>query len=279
MAARLLGAAAEQRRILRGASGLAAACTSAGIGLEAYRRLHVVDKDPAAMCRSRAADLLLSDDRVRRLERDGILVLSARDAVLEEPVLKAARAEADGFLRRGRFSRRANGDSATVRRDLVCWMRETDRPLSEEMLHCARLLRGIAGALEANGYAAARDLQVARPLQLSWYPGDGASGYVRHCDHCDQSVFDVGPLEWLRQSDLRARRVTAILYLNDKDWRPETSESMGDGGALRIFDAAGHADIVPAGGTLVLFDSRKFPHEVRPSQRDRVALTCWITGA
>ena len=90
----------------------------------------------------------------------------------------------------------------------------------------------------------------------------------------------------LRSSDYRERSVTAILYLNDTDWDMAPD---ADGGALKCYlhaDSDDHSGstastvhhVVPSGGTLVLFDSRYLLHEVSPSNRDRYALTLWITG-
>lgn len=81
------------------------------------------------------------------------------------------------------------------------------------------------------------------------------AGYARHLDR-------------LRHSD--ARVVSAVFYLNE-DWR-ET-----DGGALRLYLADGSArDIFPQAGTLLLFLSARFEHEVLPAMRDRMSIACWM---
>jgi SM-20-related protein len=70
-----------------------------------------------------------------------------------------------------------------------------------------------------------------------------------------------------------ARVLSMVLYLNDA-WSPE------DGGALRLY--AEHAgappwhDVVPAGGTLVMFLADRFAHEVLPARVDRLSLTGWF---
>lgn len=71
-----------------------------------------------------------------------------------------------------------------------------------------------------------------------------------------------------------ARRILSnVLYLND-GWKN------GDGGALRLFlgdgENAHHVDVQPAGGTLVLFLSERFPHEVLPAKRERLSLAGWF---
>jgi SM-20-related protein len=102
------------------------------------------------------------------------------------------------------------------------------------------------------------------------------------------------------------RRYSFLLYLNDPDWDPKV-----DGGCLRLHpqavasasssslegnndnnnaaDAADgtsafnkeakretkYVDVVPAGGTLVLFRSDAVPHEVLDTHRERVAVVGW----
>ncbi len=69
------------------------------------------------------------------------------------------------------------------------------------------------------------------------------------------------------------RRLSSILYLNS-NWRSE------DGGELRLYlerkPVSGYVDIRPDGGTLVLFLSDRFPHEVLPAKRERLSLTGWF---
>ena len=71
-----------------------------------------------------------------------------------------------------------------------------------------------------------------------------------------------------------ARRIlSSVLYLND-GWKN------GDGGALRLFlgdgENADHVDVQPVGGTLVLFLSERFAHEVLPAKRERLSLAGWF---
>ena len=90
----------------------------------------------------------------------------------------------------------------------------------------------------------------------------------------------------LRAADYRRRTITAILYLNVKEWN---CDPQVDGGALIChidakddYVVGGNSSkalyINPVGGTLVIFDSRHLLHEVAPSNRGRFALTIWITG-
>ena len=126
-------------------------------------------------------------------------------------------------------------------------------------------------------------------LMLANYPGDGAR-YVAHLDNDpDDPAHQEGPVG-LRACD---RVFTCILYLNE-EW-VEAHE-----GCLRIFtsggaepdnpwhqaedeeedeeaeEAGGFVDIEPRGGRLVVFDSKRMLHEVRPSYASRWALTAWV---
>jgi Predicted proline hydroxylase len=81
------------------------------------------------------------------------------------------------------------------------------------------------------------------------------AGYTRHLDR-------------LRDSD--ARVVSAVFYLNPA-WR------VADGGALRLYLADGSSrDIFPHAGTLLLFLSAQFEHEVLPATRERMSIACWM---
>eukprot|EP00980_Cylindrotheca_fusiformis_P019919 scaffold7017_cov134-Cylindrotheca_fusiformis.AAC.14 len=75
------------------------------------------------------------------------------------------------------------------------------------------------------------------------------------------------------------RKYSLLMYLN-KDWTPE------DGGKLRLhMDSGGDylpegeepkfEDVEPKGGTLVLFESDKLPHEVLETQAERIAIIGW----
>jgi SM-20-related protein len=70
-----------------------------------------------------------------------------------------------------------------------------------------------------------------------------------------------------------ARLVTTLLYLNDR-WQTQ------DGGQLRLYtngtNQGEFVDIEPQSGTIVLFLSERFWHEVLPAKRERVSLTGWL---
>ncbi|TDR20754.1 2OG-Fe(II) oxygenase [Marinicella litoralis] len=68
------------------------------------------------------------------------------------------------------------------------------------------------------------------------------------------------------------RKISSVLYLN-KDWQN------GDGGELLLYhegDEAPFMKVSPKYGTLVVFLSEDFPHEVLPAKRSRYSLTGWF---
>jgi SM-20-related protein len=69
-----------------------------------------------------------------------------------------------------------------------------------------------------------------------------------------------------------ARVLSSVLYLNS-EWRTD------DGGALRLYltdSVEKYLDIYPEAGTLVLFLSADFEHEVLPATRDRLSIAGWF---
>lgn len=69
------------------------------------------------------------------------------------------------------------------------------------------------------------------------------------------------------------RRLSTVLYLNF-DWQPS------DGGELRCFDPTDNQrilfDLAPRAGTLVVFESDRYWHEVLPAQRQRFSIAGWF---
>jgi len=291
---------------------------------EAYFRTDLADADLSPFCSYEPTSQIIQEHHVRQLEKDDIVILHN---VLSPQMLQGAREEVIKFrsiiLRSGTgtvdklpsitssnqlFNK--NEEDYDVRQDLVAWLRpqsnignvssmpqdpsQLDSNINECLLHCVRLVRGVAHSLDLHGYTRSSSHRVPQQCQLALYVGDSDSGYSRHLDRCQESLFDLGLLEWLRLSDYRFRAVTVILYLN-KSERQET-----EGGALKCWvrrvEKAQHTndhsitreddngefqcpfDIHPVGGTLVLFNSDRVEHKVMPSSTDRYALTVWING-
>lgn len=97
---------------------------------------------------------------------------------------------------------------------------------------------------------------------LACYPPGGF--YQKHRDNVRQPVGNVAYSS--------ARFLTVLLYLN-RDWQAQ------DGGILEIFspdnDNKKIAEVIPQGGTLVLFLSERFPHAVSLTQRERWSICGW----
>ncbi|MBK1791093.1 2OG-Fe(II) oxygenase [Persicirhabdus sediminis] len=80
-----------------------------------------------------------------------------------------------------------------------------------------------------------------------------------------------------RHAKTLAREITVIAYLNE-DWLAS------DGGQLRLYTDSNlgingpFIDVLPEAGTVVIFRSADFWHEVKPAKRARLSLTGWLRG-
>ncbi len=141
---------------------------------------------------------------------------------------------------------------AGIRGDETHWLEPADPTTAQRGYWAA--MESLRATLNRELYLGLFDLEA----HLARYP-PGAF-YKPHLD-CHRGVS--------------TRVVSAIVYLND-DWSPD------DGGHLRLFTdrAAGIAgpcrDVAPESGTLVLFLSADFWHEVLPARRERFSLTGWF---
>ncbi|MDO9012053.1 MAG: 2OG-Fe(II) oxygenase [Gallionella sp.] len=92
---------------------------------------------------------------------------------------------------------------------------------------------------------------------------------------CHYAVYAAGT-GYAKHSDVlvgkKNRILTTVLYLN-KDWQAD------DGGELVLFEPAGTAliaTLAPKFGTMIIFLSESFPHEVLISHHTRRSLTGWF---
>ena len=265
---------------------------------EAYFRSDLHDADSAEHCAYSPTTVLIGQHHVRELRANGIVVIPN---ALSETQLNNARMDIRSYTTKTDGVMESSTNDDDVRQDVVTWIGEHDLQANKDdpiqdrsyLLHCIRLLRGVSHALDQRGYQVNDPPQenktflVPQSCQLALYKGNGNAGYARHLDQCHQSVYELGLLEWLRLSDYRSRSITAILYLNASD-RPVSA-----GGALRCWverkdsaetddvDEKFHTpfDVLPKGGTLVIFQSDRVEHRVLPSSTDRYALTNWISEA
>lgn len=132
-----------------------------------------------------------------------------------------------------------------IRGDHIQWLGRGETPATDRYLD---LLDELRVALNRELFLGLEDYE----CHFALYPP--GSFYRRHLD---------------RFRDDDRRTVTTVFYLND-DWQAE------HGGALRIELPDGEErDVLPAAGTLVVFMSADFPHEVLPASRERLSLTGW----
>jgi SM-20-related protein len=133
-----------------------------------------------------------------------------------------------------------------IRGDRILWLHDAPAPVEREVLARFERLR-----LELN-----QELTLGLfefECHFALYPP--GAGYARHLD---QAAGDA------------RRTVSAVLYLNP-DWQPS------QGGELRLYlDDGNTIDIAPEAGTLAVFLSERFWHEVLPATRERLSLTGWF---
>ena len=119
-------------------------------------------------------------------------------------------------------------------------------------------------------------------VQIAKYPGDGESGYPRHCDRGAKCLQESNNTK----KDSAERLLTFVYYLTPTEW-----DDTLDGGALRMFSPleqsidnhgntdVSYFDVTPYSDRLVVFRSDLIEHQVMPSlRRDRIAITVWLYG-
>ena len=90
-----------------------------------------------------------------------------------------------------------------------------------------------------------------------------------HYSRYPRGAFYKTHLDRFGDHDLRV--VSLVFYLNER-WQDH------QGGELLIHDTSGNTieRVLPRSGTMVAFLSARFPHEVLPATRPRLALTGWM---
>lgn len=156
----------------------------------------------------------------------------------------------------GRFQQAAigrgvsKGTHAEIRGDHTRWIEENSSNSTERKFLAA--LRDISQALNATFFLGLKRFET----HFALYPP--GTGYDKHIDN---------------HRGTGARTITFILYLNEH-WKN------GHGGELSLFDPDDEnrriAQVEPRLGTLVLFRSDLFPHQVEKSFQPRLSLTGWF---
>lgn len=144
----------------------------------------------------------------------------------------------------------AKVENSNLRGDFIHWIEASDA--SEAEMHYLNVMTELQQAINQAFFLGLFELE----SHFAIYPP--GTGYQKHLDQF------IGKEE---------RKVSCILYLNDH-W---TSE---DGGQLRMYldkkDEHHFIDIPPQAGTLVVFLSSDFLHEVLPAKRERISVTGWF---
>jgi len=181
---------------------------------------------------------------------------SLRRDFLDAGTVTALRGEALALLGAGVFAKAAVGHGASrrvaedVRADFVHWL-DREVPTEPQRAYWGRV-EHLQTSLNRELYLGIKTVEA----HFAHYPPGGF--YRRHVDR-------------FRDSDTRV--VSAVLYLVDA-WSEE------DGGQLVLYadadDERPAVTVLPETGLLACFLSRRVPHEVLPTRRDRLSLTAWM---
>lgn len=134
-----------------------------------------------------------------------------------------------------------------VRRDRISWLTADHTPAQFYLEWCEKLR-----------------LRLNRELFL------GLFDYECHYAHYPKGAFYKRHVDAFKGNS--NRRLTTILYLNPA-WQP------GDGGELQMYEtdaAIALKTVKPTFGTMVIFLSEEFPHEVLATNKSRYSLTGWF---
>lgn len=137
-----------------------------------------------------------------------------------------------------------------IRGDFTLWIEENTK--SVFLIELQEQIDMMLKMLNQNFYLGLKRFEA----HFAVYPP--GSEYKKHMDNHKRS---------------NSREITFILYLNDV-WKK------GDGGELSFFQPDNHdvllTQIEPNLGTLVLFRSKVFPHQVEKNRNQRLSLTGWF---
>ena len=179
------------------------------------------------------------------------------DNFVDEGFRKALLKEQTDLLNQGQFTKAAVGKGdqkqvrSEIRSDEVLWMDPT--ALSPLQAIFWEKIEELKQVLNRRCFLGLKSFEG----HFARYPI--GSFYKRHLDQ-----FHAVP----------HRIVTVILYLNE-------SWTEADGGQLRMYfpqeDGSERVeDVLPLGGRLVVFLSEEIPHEVLPTQKERISITGWL---
>lgn len=177
-------------------------------------------------------------------------------AFLPDDFISALRNEALTLQAAGKLKRATIGKAEhntldhKIRGDLIHWLDHVDASVVQQDF--SRIMEALRESLNEHLFLGLFELE----NHFAIYP-PGAI-YNKHLDQ-------------FRGNE--ERQVSCILYLNEA-WEEK------DGGQLRLYldgkNPTPYIDTVPHGGTLVVFLSSQFWHEVLPASQPRISLTGWF---
>jgi SM-20-related protein len=188
-------------------------------------------------------------DAVANLAEDGFYYGSqvlSRDFLDIMSVWISESDRAELFFQAGMGRSERRHESSAIRGDRILWLEPQNK--HEGSMAAWATIDTLRQTLNQELFAGLVDFEG----HLAIYPPGGF--YKKHVDT-------------FRDDD--ARSITVIFYLN-QSWLPE------DGGELRVYHSAKIIkDYLPTPGSVVIFDARRFPHEVLPARAERHSLTGW----
>jgi SM-20-related protein len=132
-----------------------------------------------------------------------------------------------------------------IRGDRLCWLDGAATPAEASLLASFEALRSTLN----------RELQLGlTDFECHYAHYAPGAAYVRHLDRSPAGA---------------ERVISMVLYLNE-DW------SEADAGELWLHAEGGRVALLPKAGTMVLFESARLEHEVRPARRDRLSIAGWF---
>ncbi|MEE2023282.1 2OG-Fe(II) oxygenase [Alkalimonas mucilaginosa] len=138
----------------------------------------------------------------------------------------------------------------------------------QQRQHASDIRRDKTSWLNGNSVAQQRYMLELNSIQtlLNRHFFLGLTGYECHFAHYQAGDFYRTHLDAFNQQ--ASRRVTSVCYLNDVE----------AGGELVLYNEQHTAlmQLPPRQGSLVLFESCRFPHEVLPTRQDRYSIAGWF---
>lgn len=184
------------------------------------------------------------------LENPGCIVLpEVFPAALIEDLLQHLRSlDANHFQSAGIGRATAHKVDQQIRSDKIRWLDETMHPAVRIYLDWIEQLR----------------LALNQQLFLGLFDYE-----------CHYAYYAPGAFYKIHRDAFRgcsSRVVSSVLYLNEQ-WHEQ------DGGELRLYDQDENtviAQVLPYGGSMILFLSERFPHEVMPVRQPRYSIAGWF---